>query len=373
MKVCFVLNSPDYFISHRLPIAIALLEKGYEVHVVASGDCPTSMIDYGIKYHPIHISRKGMNPFSELSIIVSLYRLFRTVRPDIVHLVTIKPCLYGGIAARLAQVPAVVSAVAGLGIVFSTSNFKYKVLRLLLYPLFYQAFSHTNQKVIFQNTDDRDLLIKWGVVTPSKSLLVRGAGVDLSSYTFVPEPNGVPVISFAARLLKDKGVQEFVEASKLLQERGVKAEFWLIGSTDPGNSNTVTNEQLLDWEMAGLVKCLGYRKDVHHLFSKSNIVSLPSYYGEGLPKVLVEAAACGRAVITTDHPGCRDAIESNISGLLVPVRCASALADAIECLIENDVLRKGMGQEGRLLAEREFSIDHIVAIHIDVYQELLDN
>jgi len=370
-NIIFVLNNPDYFVSHRMPIGLMLINQGYLVHVIAPGQCPMELTKAGFIYHSVEMSRKGKNPFYELKTVFALRFLFKKIKPDLVHLVTIKPYLYGGIAARLAGVPAVVSAVAGLGILFSSSSLKNRVLRSILYPLYLFSFGHKNQAVIFQNPNDRNLLVDWGVLDVNKARLIRGAGVDLSAYPYLPEPEAVPIISFAARLLKDKGVVEFAEASRLLRERGIKARFWLIGEPDLGNSNTVTQTQLDEWQQAGLVEYLGYRSDIANLFSLSNIVTLPSYYGEGLPKVLIEAAACGRAVITTDHPGCRDAIEVGLSGVLVPVRNAEALADAIQDLIENPDKRKKMGKAGRELAEREFAIEKIVDAHLKIYNELL--
>lgn len=320
------------------------------------------------------MSRKGMNPFVELAVILNLYKLFKQTKPDLVHLVTIKPYLYGGIAARLAGVPCVVSAVAGLGIVFSQSNLKAKLLRTILYPLFKFAFNHKNQNVIFQNRDDKQALVDWINLPEIKAAVIRGAGVDLNQYPYLPEPGNNPaVIAFAARLLKDKGVEQFVEASALLKQRGVSARFWLIGEPDSGNSNTVTQEQLKSWEQDGLIECLGYRTDIPLLFSQANVVSLPSFYGEGLPKVLIEAAACGRAVVTTDWPGCRDAITPNETGLLVPIKDSVALAEAFQQLIENDEQRLAMGKAGRKLAEDVFDVNKVVSQHIAIYKELLAN
>lgn len=370
-KIIFVVNNVDYFISHRLSIGLSLLETGYDVHVIAPEYTSSELINAGFSYHPlISMSRKGSNPFSELFVLFSLVQLFNRLKPDVVHLVTIKPYLYGGIAARLSYVPSVVSAVAGLGILFSQNTLKAKLLRALLYPMYYLAFGHKNQTAIFQNTNDRSLLVNWGVLKSEKTVLIRGAGADLVKYPFVPEPTGTPIISFAARLLKDKGVVEFVEASRILQERNVIAEFWLIGSPDLGNKNTVTNEELDNWQNQGLVKCLGHRSDIADLLSQSNIISLPSYYGEGLPKILIEAAACGRVVVTTDHPGCRDAIEED-TGVLISIRDSLALANAIQDLIENPEKRKAMGSAGRALAEREFAIEKIVDAHMQIYNVLM--
>ncbi len=368
----FVVNSVDFFLSHRLPIARDLRNRGNTVHLAAAGDESQEIIDEGLIFHQINISRKGINPLREVTLIWDLILLFKETNPDVIHLITIKPYLYGGIAARLAKVSSVVSAVAGLGILFSSNNLKYKVLRALLYPFYRLAFGHKNQKVIFQNKDDRDLLLNWGVVSNDKPVMIRGSGVDLALCPFLPEPEGVPVISFAARLLIDKGVEVFVGASRVLQERNLKARFWLIGEPDPGNANTVSLRQLKEWESEGLVELFGYRADIPDLFSKSNIITLPSFYGEGLPKVLVEAAACGRAVITTDHPGCRDAIEENETGLLIPIKDSVALADAIEYLVNNPDIRKNMGASGRKLAENEYAIEKIAAAHMDIYQKLLN-
>lgn len=370
-KIVLVLNGVAYFLSHRLPIALELQRKGYEVHVVTPDAEPTSFYKFGFVYHELPMSRSGVNPLFEWLVIARLFKLFRSVNPELVHLVTIKPYLYGGVAARLAKVHGVVSAVAGLGVLFSQKNVKKKFLRNVLYPLFKLAFGHKNQITIFQNQDDRNTLVNWVGLPSRKTTVIRGAGVDLQQYLYTVEPdNQPPVIAFAARLLKDKGVEQFVEAARILQQRGMVARFLLIGEPDPGNVNTITQQQLDAWENAGLVECLGYRCDIPQLFSQVNIVSLPSFYGEGLPKVLIEGAACGRAVVTTDWPGCRDALIPNETGLLVPVRDSVALADAFQLLLENPRLRQAMGAAGRKLAEDVFSIEKVVHRHIQIYREL---
>ncbi|MFD1007283.1 glycosyltransferase family 4 protein [Oceanisphaera ostreae] len=366
-----VLNGVTYFLSHRLPIAQELRHQGYEVHIVSPDPKPADFEQYGFIYHQAPMSRKGVNPFTEWLAIARIFKIFKAIQPNLVHLVTIKPYLYGSIAARLARVPSVVSAVAGLGIIFSQSNFKTKLLRAVLYSLFKVAFGHKNQNVIFQNKDDKQALVDWINLAESKITVIRGAGADLNQYPYLPESdNSQPVIAFAARLLKDKGVEQFVEASRLLKERGVAAKFWLIGEPDAGNANTVTQQQLDEWQQAGLVECLGYRTDIPQLFTQANIVSLPSFYGEGLPKVLIEAAACGRAVVTTDWPGCRDAITPNETGLLVPIKDSVALADAIQTLIEDEALRHKMGKAGRKLAEDVFDVNKVVEQHMNIYKTL---
>ena len=371
LNIFYIVNNVDFLISHRLELCKAAKNSGYEVHIV----CPRngsscSLTDLGFTIHFINFSRNGSNPLSEILCFIKLFLLFKKHSPELVHLITIKPYLYGGIAARITRVRAVVSAVAGLGILFSSDKFKYRLLRLLLYPLFKIAFGHKKQAVIFQNNDDKDFLVKWGIVAGYKARIIKGSGVDLRLCSVLPEPENIPIVSFAGRLLVDKGVEVFVEASRLLRELGVNVNCWLIGEPDTGNPNSVTLEQLKRWQFEGVIEIFGYKKDVPYLFSKSNIVVFPSFYGEGLPKVLIEAAACARAVITTDHPGCRDAILPNETGLLVPVRDPVALAGAVQMLLKDSDLRQEMGRRGRILAEEVFSLEQIVNQHLEIYREV---
>ena len=371
-KILFVVNAPEFFLSHRLPIALAAQNAGYEVHVAtADGDAVEEIRLLGLVHHTVAIARSGQNPFSELGSIISLYRLFRVLKPDLVHLITIKPVLYGGIAARLAGISAVVVAVSGLGTVFVAKSAAARIRRVLVSGLYRLALNQRRLAVIFQNPDDRDGLLEIGALEENQVRMIRGSGVNLANYSFVPEPEGTPVVVMAARLLRDKGVYVFVESARLLKSRGVEVVMRLIGSPDPGNPTSVVQSELDGWSAEGVVELLGYRSDIAEQYAVANIVCLPSYYGEGLPKTLVEAAACGRAVITTNHPGCRDAIEPEVTGVLVPVKSAHSLADAIQLLIETPERRLHMGKAGRELAEQAFSIDRIVEQHLAIYKELL--
>lgn len=370
MILLFVVNTPEFFISHRLPVAIAASHAGFTVHIATgAGEGCQVMSELGFEYHLLPISRSGRNPLAELRTVWAFYQLMEKIKPDIVHLVTIKPVLYGGMVARFSGVPAMVAAISGLGTVFCDRGQRRTWTRRAVEWLYRIALGHTNVKVIFQNPDDRAVMLDIGAVRKEKTALIRGSGVALSAYPMQPEPDGVPVVTLAARLLKDKGVQEFVAAARMLKKRGVSARFWLAGAPDPGNLTSVSEAQLSDWRADGVVDILGHCSDIPQLFAKSNIVVLPSYR-EGLPKVLIEAAACGRAVVTTDVPGCRDAIEADSTGLLVPVRDAAALADAIQFLIENPHQRKRMGMAGRNLAEREFAIEKVMQAHLAIYHEL---
>jgi glycosyltransferase involved in cell wall biosynthesis len=266
-----------------------------------------------------------------------------------------------------------VSAVSGLGTLFVHKDFKSKLLRLILYPFYRLAFNHVNQKVIVQNKQDAEILVQWGVLNPSKIKLIKGSGVNLKNFKNFDEPNGTLVVTFAARLLRDKGVYEFVEAARLLKQKGVRARFWVAGDLDVKNPTGLNINDLNKLKTAGYVEILGHQKDIPELYARSHIVCLPSYYREGLPKALIEAAAAGRAVVTTDVAGCRDAVIPNKTGLLVPAKDPQKLANALQWLLEHPQERIAMGKEARKFAEKEFSIDTVVQNHLHIYQDLLSN
>lgn len=370
-RLLFVVNNPAFFMSHRVPVALAAQQAGYEVHVATmDGPAVADIQALGMTHHSIPMTRSGKHPLQELGTLLALIRLFRRLRPQIVHLVTIKPVLYGGIAARLTRVPGMVAAISGLGFVFLSNSLKMKLVRAVVARLYRLALGHPNSRVIFQNASDRDLLKSLGAVREAQVVMIRGAGVDLKEYRAVPEPPAPPVVvTMVARLLRDKGVQEFVQAARLLRERGLPVMMQLVGGVDAGNPASATLGDVEAWQREGCVHALGERSDVAALYAASHIAVLPSYR-EGLPKSLIEAAACARAVVTTDVPGCRDAIEPGETGLLVPVRDAPALADAIARLAEDPVLRQSMGTAGRALAEREFNIERVARIHVEIYDAL---
>ncbi|NYT86895.1 glycosyltransferase [Pusillimonas harenae] len=368
----FVVNNPAFFLSHRLPLAIAAKNAGFDVHVATmDGPSVSDIAAQGLVHHVIPMSRSGKNPLKEMHSIYALWRLFRQLRPDVVHAATIKPVLYGGIAARLAGVPGYLAAVSGLGFIFMRPRQGFDFLRMAATFLYRLALGHPNSRVIFQNSSDCDVLRKAGVIRAEQVVMIRGSGVDLDAFRAVPESAEPPVAIMAARLLTDKGVNEFVEAAGLTANDHSGLRWKLVGSPDPGNPASITPDQVAQWAREGVVECLGERRDVARLYQQAHIVVLPSYR-EGLPKSLVEAAACGRAVVTTDVPGCRDAITPGVTGLLVPVRDAQALADAVVSLAHDHVRRRDMGRAGRELAEREFDIRQIAQKHVSLYTELAD-
>lgn len=371
-KLLLIINTPDFFLSHRLPVALSARSNGYEVVVATGpGDSSSDIEALGFEYHPLSLSRSSQNPLKEL---IALFRMFvfvYKIKPDIIHLVTIKPVLYGGIAARFLKVKGVVAAVSGLGSVFVNQTFLGKVRKAMVASLYRIALNHNRSITIFQNENDRDTLLGSGAIDKAKIKLIRGSGIDLKEFSCLPEPKGIPVVIMAARLLKEKGVYDFFYAAKVLHERGLKVKFKLVGAIDPENPSSLTEIELSEWKKSGLIDILGFRSDIASLYSSSNIVCLPSYYGEGLPKTLVEAAACGRAIVTTDMPGCRDAIIPDITGVLVPAKKADALADTIQRLIVDNKFRASLGMAGRKFAEEMFDISSIVKQHINIYEEIL--
>ena len=372
-KLLIFVNDLSFFCSHRLPIAEASLEKELDVCIAYGelGGADKNFLERkGFKVNLIPMQRGSINIFKELKTFLYIWKFFKREKPDIVHLVTIKPYLYGGIISRLTFVPAVISAISGLGTLFIQKDLKSKFLRLILYPFFKLALNHFNQKVIVQNKDDMDILVKMGVLNPHKVKLIKGSGVKLKNFTILNEPQETPIVCFAARLLKDKGVYEFISAARLLKRRGIKARFCLAGDLDLNNPSGLSHNDINKIKNEGYVEILGYQKDISKLYAESHIVCLPSYR-EGMPKSLLEAAAASRAVVTTDVSGCRDAVIPNITGLLVPVKNSQKLADALEWLIKNPQQRIAMGKAGRKLAEKEFPLEKIVKSHLEVYDELI--
>ncbi|WP_019615915.1 glycosyltransferase family 4 protein [Psychromonas ossibalaenae] len=373
-KILFIVNVDWFFVSHRLPIALKAMEEGYDVHLACSfTDKRQELIRYGIHTHEINFSRSGNGLFNELGTLINVRKLVKSIKPDLVHSITIKPVIYSGMVIRsLINKPAFVAAISGLGYVFSANNLRAKLTKLLVSFLYRFALSHQNKTIIFQNNSDESILTDVANLNVSQKVLIRGSGADLERYSFHEEPDDSTIkVVMACRLLKEKGVYEFVGAAKLLHKQEKNVEFVLIGSPDPENPNSVSVAEVESWHKAGVINALGHRNDVHQIFADSHIVTLPSYYGEGVPKVLIEAAACGRPVVTTDNPGCRDAVIPLRTGMLVPIKNSEALAEVIQKLVEDKELRINMGSRAREFAEQEFDIKSVVNKHMDIYLSLL--
>ncbi len=374
-KLLILINDLSFFVSHRLSIAEAALSAGFNVVIgygALGGVDPKLLKQKGFNMNFIPMHSGGTSILKDIKTIFYIWKFFKKERPDIVHLVTIKPYLYGGIISRLIGVPALVSAVSGLGTLFIRKDLKIKFLRLLLYPFYKLTFNHKNQKVILQNKDDLNVLVNWGVLNVSKIKLIKSSGVKLQNFTNFDEPEGKPVICFAARLLQIKGVYEYISAVRLLKRQGIEARFCLAGNLDASNKRGLNINDLNKIKKEAFIEVLGHQNDIAKLYAESHIICLPSYR-EGFPKSLIEAAAASRAIVTTDVPGCRDAIIPNKTGILVPSKDPQKLADALKWLIENPEDRIAMGKAGRKFAEKEFPIEKIVQNHLDIYEDLLNN
>lgn len=368
----FIVNSAGFFLSHRLAIAVAARELGYDVHVATADDAAAAGItEAGLKWHALPISRSGVNPLVELFTLGRIFRLLLQLRPNILHLVTIKPVIYGGIAARFARTQALVASISGLGFTFSAHGFKARLAGKAARMLYGFALRHRNARIIFQNPQDFRKLYALIGGDGWNGVLIKGSGVDLQHYSPQPFVGGVPVVLFAARLLIEKGVLDFVEAARILRKARVSVRFCIAGSTDLGNPNSLSEHDLARLREEGVVDILGQATDMPALMASARVVVLPSYYGEGLPKVLIEAAACGRPVVTTDHPGCRDAVEPNVTGVLVPVRDPDQLAETIHALVKDLGRCEEMGRAGREFALQHFDVRQVVATHLEIYQRIL--
>lgn len=367
-RLLFVVNVDWFFLSHRLPIALAARDAGYEVHLATALTGPAEAIEsHGITLHALNIDRRSAGPWNAWVLWRDLARLFRQLHPDVVHLVTIKPVLLGGLAARETGVPKVIAAISGLGFIFTARGALARLRGLVVAGLYRIALARPGVRVIFQNGDDQALLQRHAGIADEQVVRIRGSGLDVASWPVKPLPPGPPVVLMAARLLIDKGVREFVEAAQRLKgHQG--ARFVLVGDPDPGNPTSIAPAQLDQWVASGVIEWWGHRSDMAEVLADAHIVVLPSYR-EGLPKGLIEAAASGRAVVTTDVPGCRDAIEAGSSGLLVPARDGQALAEAVRSLLDHPTRCAAMGRAGRLLAEQAFDVSGVIARHLALYGE----
>lgn len=372
MRLLIVINVDWFFLSHRLDIAKAAAATGWEVHVAtAITKTPSALDGHGFIVHNIPIHRSSWNPVGLLITILEFVKLYRTVGPQVVHLVTIKPVLLGGIAARLTRVPGVVFAVSGLGHVFVSRGLIGRARKLMVQLLYKLAMNHKNKTVIFQNDVDEAELKRLGCVAQTEIVRIAGSGFDVDGYKVSSLPSGAPVFLMASRLLRTKGVLDFAAAANQLREEGVSAEFWLVGAADPLNPDGLSEQEIEQLKSSTCLEVLGHREDVPDLMRSSAVVVLPSYYGEGLPKVLIEAAAAGRAVITTDSPGCRDAIEDRVTGLLVPQRDVGELANAMRTLATDRELVADFGRNGRQRAQLIFRIQDVVSKHLQIYDRLV--
>lgn len=373
MKRLFIIVNVDwFFLSHRLPVALAAQKAGWDVTIVTADTGKLKDIeDKGLKVINLPMSRSGMNIKEELGTLRFLYGLYKKERPDVVHHVGMKTILWGALAAKFASVLGVVNAVSGLGGFFAEDN-KSMLAKVMPKVL---KFSHNqnNLLVIFQNQEDRAMYVKKGIIDDSQARFIKGSGVNLQEFCYTPEPlDGKVKIILTARMIVEKGVFLLTEAAeKLRAEYEDKVEFWLVGGLDD-HPGAITKEQLDKVCDGKYIKWLGYRTDVKELLQQSHIVAFPSYYMEGLPKSLIEACAIGRPIITTQSIGCKDTVDDCVNGFLIPPKDVNALASKLRVLIDNPEMRESMGKASRAKAEKEFSLDVVIEKHLKIYKELVE-
>ena len=369
-RLLFFVTEDWYFCSHRLPLAIAAKEAGFDVAILTRTKKHADTIrSAGIRLIPSTLERRSLSPFREFRELFRIIKIYRREQPDIIHQVALKPVLYGSFAALFVKKARVINALAGLGFIYTSDTLKSRLLKPFVTAAFRLLLNRDQNRVILQNPDDIKLLIENRILKQRLIHLVRGAGVNLKQFANTPEPTGDVCIILAARMLWDKGIGEFAAAAQQLHRQGVTARFILVGKCDQHNPAAIPEEQLNQWQSEGSIEWWGHQDEMAAVYAKAHIVCLPSYR-EGLPKVLIEAAACGLPIITSDAPGCREVVRPSENGLLVPPRDKEALAEAMRKLIENPALRLQMGIRSRHIAEQEFAEEKIIAETLAIYQDI---
>jgi glycosyltransferase involved in cell wall biosynthesis len=371
-KLFIVVNIDWTFLNYRKEIALSAKRQGFDVTIVTKNTGAKAEIErLGLKMIGLPMSRSSFSPFDGLKTVLFLFFLYMKHRPDIVHQVGLKIILFGSIAAKLACVKSLVNAVNGLGILFSEDN-SSRMLRYLFRVL---RFAHRQKRVavIFQNRDDLALFVNNKIICENQACLTKGSGVDLTFFTHVPAPSNSAKINilFAARMIREKGVFELIEAANLLKNKYLgRITFLLCGGIDD-NPHAIPKETLEKYSDNEYLQWLGYQDNMKNILEQSHIVAFPSYYREGIPKSLIEACAVGRPIVTTDSTGCRDTVVEGYNGFLIPPKDAKKLAEKLEILIKNPLLRIQMGHNARALAEKEFSVEKVIEKHLEIYSHLL--
>ena len=365
-KLVIATNTAGFFLSHRLHLASAAKSNGFEVIVLAPpSPLQNEIQSMGFRFVPIELSRKGINPFKEIQTVLQFKKLFQKIKPDVLHAFTIKPVVYGLLATYLQDIPKKIVTITGLGYLFINQSLKGKLLRWIA-GLLYRLALRKADKVIFQNQDDQKLFIEKGWVKTDNSLVIPGTGVDTEKFSPKPAPKEPCTFVFPARFLSDKGIYELMMATEILHQKELNFKVRLCGKLDPGNPASLTQHELNDFLEKPEVQLVGFVKDMSKEFLQGRVAVLPSYR-EGLSLALIEAASSGLMIITTDAPGCRDVVENEKNGILVPVGHAQKLAEAMEKAIENLALRLSMGQASRAKALESFEKAKVTGMNLAIY------
>ncbi len=367
-KLLLVANTDWYLYNFRLSLARFLQIKGAEVVMVSpQGRFAPALEASGFRWLNWRVGRSTVAPWLEGYAFWQLAAIYRTEKPDLVHHFTVKPVLYGSLAAKLAGIPTVVNSITGLGYIFEGKEAKANLVKPIARTLYRMALGWTQCEAIFENEFNQAYFIQNHFSTPERSHLIESVGIEVSYFIPSPEPEGTPVIVLPSRMLWDKGVGVLVEAARILKQR-TKVRVALVGETDPGNPSTIPQAVIDQWVAEGVVEWWGWQADMREVFAKCHIVTLPSKH-EGSATGLLEAASCGRPLVATDIPGCRPFVHEGENGLLVPVNDPPALAAALEQLVLNPILRRRMGNAGRKLVIENYTDEQINQATFDVYEK----
>ncbi|QNK01064.1 glycosyltransferase family 4 protein [Dyella telluris] len=373
MKAVLFANTDWYLYNFRRSLAMSLLRAGYDVLLISpDGPYGPRLRELGLRWEPLPMERRSLNVLRESALLLHLVRMLRREQPDVVHGFTIKCAVYGSLAAKMAGIPARINAVAGMGYVFTSDQLKARLLRPVVRGLLKLALGGEQGRLILQNSDDVKLFRQAALVEPAHIRLIRGSGVDCGKFAGnSPRKNreGATRILLASRMLWDKGIGEYIAALRLLRNRGYTVQAMLAGTPDPGNPAAIPEQTLREWVDEGTVTWLGHVDDMNALLASVDIVVLPSYR-EGLPRTLVEAAACALPLITTDVPGCREVVADGVDGLLVPVRSVEPLAQAMRQLLDDPALARRLGEAARTKARNYFDERIVIERTLGVYAEL---
>lgn len=371
MKILYIITEDWFFHSHFLDRAKYVAASGGKVGIATRFSVhEKELTELGFELFPINFSRRGLNPITEFVTALRIREIVRRFEPDIVHNIALKPVVTGTFGAWLSRQKIVVNALVGMGYIFTSTDARASVVKPLLSRILKLLLRSKSVHVVIENPDDMNSLVGDGFITQDKITLIRGAGVDLNAFPFRPEAPGPVVVTLVSRVLRDKGVIEFIEAASQLRTEFPDMVFQIVGEPDSGNPSAIQQSEIDSWQALPNVNYLGRRSDIAEILIYSHIVCLPSYR-EGLPKSLLEALSCGRPIVASDVPGCREVCEDGVNGLLVPVRDSIALSKAIRKLVVSPELRQMMGQAGRMRAESEFSSEIVCAQTLALYRRLM--
>ena len=369
-KVFFLVNTDSFLVSHRLPIADKMLKSGYEVHIATEfSKYKNTFLKKGFKVHNINFNRNSINVLRSLFTFFQIFYLIFRFKPDILHLISLKPIIFGGLVSFFFPIKLLVFSITGLGSMFIENSFFHKIRSTFFTFLYRIVFLNSNLKVILQNNDDLKYLVSKAKLNKNKVVMIRGSGVNLNDFKCSKISKKFPIVLMASRLIKDKGVVEFIEAAEYLKKKNFKGKFYLVGDVDFNNPSAVSRNLISLSHKKKILRYFKYNKNIIKFIKKSTIVVLPSYR-EGFPKILMEAAACGRPVITTNVPGCKDAIINNKTGILVPSKNYKALANAINKLSQDRKKIQEFAFEARKYAVANFNIKDVISKHFSIYNKI---